>query len=91
MTSWFAIALDEIKTRRFLREKADCKQSTDFQVIRERVCKNRLRVALLARRDFHAVPKANEGLLGVQITCKCYRFRVGSGAIMHDWKKTPSQ
>ena len=26
-TSWFAIALDEIKTRRILREKADCKQS----------------------------------------------------------------
>ena len=22
---------------------------------------------------------------------KCYRFRVGRGAIMHDWKKTPSQ
>ena len=28
MTSWFAIALDEIRTRRTLREKADCKQST---------------------------------------------------------------
>ena len=27
ITSWFAIALDEIKTRRILREKADCKQS----------------------------------------------------------------
>ena len=27
ITSWFAIALDEIRTRRFLREKADCKQS----------------------------------------------------------------
>ena len=27
-TSWFAIALDEIRTRRILREKADCKQST---------------------------------------------------------------
>ena len=26
-TSWFAIALDEIRTRRILREKADCKQS----------------------------------------------------------------
>ena len=27
MTSWFAIALDEIKTGRILREKADSKQS----------------------------------------------------------------
>ena len=27
-TSWFAIALDEIRTRRILREKADCKQSS---------------------------------------------------------------
>ena len=26
-TSWFAIALDEIRTRRILREKADCKRS----------------------------------------------------------------
>ena len=26
--SWFAIALDKIRTRRILREKADCKQST---------------------------------------------------------------
>ena len=26
-TSWFAIALDEIRTRRILREKVDCKQS----------------------------------------------------------------
>ena len=26
-TSWFAIELDEIRTRRILREKADCKQS----------------------------------------------------------------
>ena len=26
-TSWFAIALDEIRIRRILREKADCKQS----------------------------------------------------------------
>ena len=25
--SWFAIALDEIRTRRILREKANCKQS----------------------------------------------------------------
>ena len=25
ITSWFAIALDEIRTRRILREKADCK------------------------------------------------------------------
>ena len=28
ITSWFATALDEIRTRRILREKADCKQST---------------------------------------------------------------
>ena len=27
LTSWFAIALAEIRTRRILREKADCKQS----------------------------------------------------------------
>ena len=27
ITSWFAIALDEIRTRRILREKEDCKQS----------------------------------------------------------------
>ena len=27
ITSWFAIALDEIRTRQILREKADCKQS----------------------------------------------------------------
>ena len=27
ITSWFAIALDEIRTRQKLREKADCKQS----------------------------------------------------------------
>ena len=26
ITSWFAIALDEIRTRRILREKTDCKQ-----------------------------------------------------------------
>ena len=30
--SWFAIALDEIRTRRILREKADCKQSTRIMV-----------------------------------------------------------
>ena len=29
ITSWFAIALDEIRTGRILREKADCKQSTE--------------------------------------------------------------
>ena len=29
-TSWFAIALDEIRTRRILREKAGCKRSTLF-------------------------------------------------------------
>ena len=29
ITSWFGIALDEIRTRRILREKADCKQSRD--------------------------------------------------------------
>ena len=28
ITSWLAIALDEIRTRRILREKEDCKQST---------------------------------------------------------------
>ena len=28
ITSWLAIALDEIRTRRILREKVDCKQST---------------------------------------------------------------
>ena len=28
ITWWFAIALDEIRTRRILREKADCKQSS---------------------------------------------------------------
>ena len=28
LTSWFAIAVAEIRTRRILREKADCKQST---------------------------------------------------------------
>ena len=27
ITSWFAIALNEIRTRRILRDKADCKQS----------------------------------------------------------------
>ena len=27
ITSWFAIALDEVRTRQILREKADCKQS----------------------------------------------------------------
>ena len=27
ITSWFAIELDEIRTRRILREKADCKRS----------------------------------------------------------------
>ena len=29
ITSWFAIALDEVRTRRILREKADCKQSRE--------------------------------------------------------------
>ena len=27
IVTWFAIALDEIRTRRILREKTDCKQS----------------------------------------------------------------
>ena len=27
ITSWFGIALDEIRTKRILKEKADCKQS----------------------------------------------------------------
>ena len=31
MTSWFAMALDEIRTGRILREKADCKQSNVTQ------------------------------------------------------------
>ena len=30
ITSWFAIVLDETRTRRILREKADCKQSTQI-------------------------------------------------------------
>ena len=30
ITSWFAIALDEIRTRRILRKKADCKQSNSY-------------------------------------------------------------
>ena len=30
-TSWFAIALAEIKTKRILREKADCKQSKKYR------------------------------------------------------------
>ena len=29
IASWFIIALDDIRTRRILREKADCKQSTE--------------------------------------------------------------
>ena len=29
ITSWFAIMLDEIRTRQILREKADCKQSVN--------------------------------------------------------------
>ena len=33
VTSWFAIALDEIRTRRILREKTDCKQSSTGQTI----------------------------------------------------------
>ena len=33
ITSWFAIALDEIRTRRILREKTDCKQSSTGQTI----------------------------------------------------------
>ena len=28
ITSWFAIALDKVRTRQILREKEDCKQST---------------------------------------------------------------
>ena len=32
ITSWFAIALDEIRTRRILGEKADCKQSTVWNI-----------------------------------------------------------
>ena len=38
ITPWFAIALDEIRTRWILREKADCKQS--------RVCLENLTVYL---------------------------------------------
>ena len=34
ITSWFAIALDEIRTIRILREKADCKQSNPILVYR---------------------------------------------------------
>ena len=30
ITSWFAIAMAEIRTRRILREKEDCKQSINF-------------------------------------------------------------
>ena len=33
ITSWFAIGLDEIKTRRILREKADCKKSNKRLVV----------------------------------------------------------
>ena len=33
-TSWFAIALDEIRTIQILREKADCKQSNPILVYR---------------------------------------------------------
>ena len=29
ITSWFGIALDEVRTRRILREKAECKQSRE--------------------------------------------------------------
>ena len=31
ITSWFAIAQDEIRTRRILREKTDCMQSMSVQ------------------------------------------------------------
>ena len=30
ITSWFAIAMAEIRTRRIFREKEDCKQSINF-------------------------------------------------------------
>ena len=40
ITSWFAIALDEIRTRRILREKVDCKQSNSYPTrIFCRVCR----------------------------------------------------
>ena len=33
ITSWFSILLDQIRTRRILREKADCKQSKKVPVL----------------------------------------------------------
>ena len=38
ITSWFAIALDEIRTGRILREKADCKQSKDKSRTQTNIC-----------------------------------------------------
>ena len=33
ITSWFAIGLAEIRTRCILREKADCKQSRNDEIV----------------------------------------------------------
>ena len=69
--SHFSQATD---TRANLISRAMYEPSQISQVTREGVRENRhLRVALLACRDFHAVPKANEGPLVVQmlaISCR---------------------
>ena len=45
ITSWFAIALTEIRTRRILREKASCKQSnTEFKHLTPEIVANILRI-----------------------------------------------
>ena len=64
ITSWFAIALDEIRTRRILREKADCKPSTHRILhLAKTTCGSRDVRALRPRRDYKLASRELEPVL----------------------------
>ena len=54
ITSWFAIELDEIRTRRILREKTDCKQFT-----------NKFKIIVVLDASFRK-PEKNSSFYGIQ-------------------------
>ena len=83
-TSWFAIALDEIRTRRILREKADCKQSMSPVPL---ACENIRFSSLFAAGDVSLAAKSEEKRMFSQATVP--RSPLGTPRTMADHNLVP--
>ena len=84
LTSWFRIALNEIRTRRILREKADCKKSKLYMYIyaKKETIISEKRKKQNAIHYFHV---SNNALyLPPKILHKhCFQFLLGRGNFMY--------